>query len=94
MVRPPSVRISFAPGPAELSGLQAGSGLRRRKFCDPNFTSCTSFIAAVTSERFGFDTAPVAELIHWADIVDGAKYESPEVGSRDGRSSHEADADH
>ena len=50
-----------------------------RKFCDPNFTSCTSFIAAVTSERFGFDTAPVAELIHWADIVDGAKYESPEV---------------
>ena len=28
--------------------------------------------------RFGFDTAPVAELIHWANIVDGAKYESPE----------------
>ncbi len=49
-----------------------------RKFCDPNFTSCTSFIASITSERFGFDTAPVAELIHWADIVDGAKYESPE----------------
>ena len=48
-----------------------------RKFCDPNFTSCTSFIAAITSERFGFDTAPVAELIKWADIVDGAKYDSP-----------------
>jgi len=49
-----------------------------RKFVDPNYTSCTSFIAAVTSARFGFDTAPVAELIHWADIVDGAQYESPE----------------
>jgi hypothetical protein len=50
-----------------------------RKFCDPSFTSCTSFIAAITSRRYGFDTAPVAELIHWADIVDGAKYESPEA---------------
>ena len=49
-----------------------------RKFCDPNYTSCTSFIAAIASARFGFDTAPVAELIHWADIVDGAQYESPE----------------
>ena len=49
-----------------------------RKFCDPNFTSCTSFIASIASANFGFDTAPVAELIHWADIVDGAKYDSPE----------------
>ena len=29
-------------------------------------------------ERFGFDTAPLAELIHWANIVDGAKFESAE----------------
>jgi hypothetical protein len=49
-----------------------------RKFVDPNYTSCTSFIASIASTRFGFDTAPVAELIHWADIVDGAQYESPE----------------
>jgi hypothetical protein len=49
-----------------------------RKFFDPNYTSCTGFLAHIASTRFGFDTAPVAELIHWADIVDGAKYESPE----------------
>ena len=49
-----------------------------RKFFDPNYTSCTSFLAHIASTRFGFDTAPVAELIHWADIVDGAQYESPE----------------
>jgi hypothetical protein len=49
-----------------------------RKFFDPNYTSCTSFIAHIASTRFGFDTAPVAELIRWADIVDGAKYESAE----------------
>ena len=49
-----------------------------RKFFDPNYTSCTSFLAHIASTRFGFDTAPVAELIHWANIVDGAQYESPE----------------
>ena len=49
-----------------------------RKFFDPKYTSCTSFIAHISSTQFGFDTAPVADLIHWADIVDGALYESPE----------------
>jgi len=48
------------------------------KFFDPTYMSCTSFIAHIASTRFGFNTAPVADLIHWADIVDGAKYESPE----------------
>ena len=49
------------------------------KFYDPNYTSCTSFLAHIAATRFGFDTAPVAELIRWADIVDGAQYESPEA---------------
>jgi len=49
------------------------------KFFDPSYTSCTSFLAHIASTRFGFDTAPVAELIHWADIVDGAQYESPQA---------------
>ncbi len=49
-----------------------------RKFFDPDYTSCTSFLAHIASTRFGFDTAPVAELIYWANIVDGALYESPE----------------
>jgi hypothetical protein len=50
-----------------------------RKFFDPDYTSCTSFLAHIASTHFGFDTAPVAELIQWADIVDGAKYESAEA---------------
>ncbi|MDR3792256.1 MAG: phosphoesterase [Terracidiphilus sp.] len=53
--------------------------ISKRKFFDPNYTSCTSFLAHIASTRFGFDTKPVADLIYWADIVDGAKYESPEV---------------
>ena len=50
----------------------------RHKFFDPDYTSCTSFLAHIAATEFGFDTKPVAELIHWADIVDGAQYESPE----------------
>jgi hypothetical protein len=47
-----------------------------RKFFDPDYTSCTSFLAHIGSTRFGFDIAPVADLIYWANMVDGAKYES------------------
>jgi hypothetical protein len=47
-----------------------------RQFFDPAYTSCTSFIAHVAETKFGMDVGPFAELIHWADIVDGAKYES------------------
>jgi hypothetical protein len=47
-----------------------------RKFFDPNYTSCTSFLAHIGETLFNFNTKPVAELIHWANIVDGAKYES------------------
>ncbi len=46
-----------------------------RKFYDPDFKSCTSFIAMIAKERFGFDPNPVSELVHWTDIVDGAMYE-------------------
>lgn len=49
-----------------------------RKFYDPEFKSCTKFLAQVAKDKFGFDAAPVAELIHWADIIDGAQFESPE----------------
>ncbi len=49
------------------------------KFFDPTYTSCTSFLAHIASTRFGFDTKPVADLIHWANIVDGALYQSPEA---------------
>lgn len=46
------------------------------KFYDPDFKSCTKFIATITEQRFGFNPAPVAELVEWADIIDGALYPS------------------
>lgn len=45
-----------------------------KKFYDPDFRSCTKFLATVAQQRFGFDPEPVAELIEWADIIDGALY--------------------
>jgi hypothetical protein len=46
-----------------------------RKFYDPDFKSCTSFIATIAEQRFGFNPASVAELVHWTDVIDGAMYQ-------------------
>ena len=48
------------------------------KFYDPDFRSCTKFIATIAERRFGFNAAPIAELVEWADIIDGAMYPTPE----------------
>jgi hypothetical protein len=32
----------------------------------------------VAKEKFDFGTQPLAELIHWGDIIDGAQYPTPE----------------
>ncbi len=55
------------------------SNFRDRRFYDPAYTSCTSLIADTVTARFGFDRSSVATLVHWADIVDGALYESAEA---------------
>jgi hypothetical protein len=64
---------------ANFRACQEDPACASRKFFDPTYVSCTGFLAHIASTRFGFDTAPVAELIHWANIVDGALYESPEA---------------
>ncbi len=58
---------------------QQDAACAMRKFFDPAYISCTGFLAHIAATKFGFDTAPVADLIHWANIVDGALYQSPEA---------------
>jgi len=48
-----------------------------KKFLDPTRKSCTEFIADVAQDRFGFNAEPIASLVHWAHVIDGALYESP-----------------
>ena len=52
------------------------------KFYDPEYKSCTKLLANVAEERFGFDARPLAELIHWGDVIDGAQYPTPESAVR------------
>src|SRR3954471_3358145 len=44
------------------------------KMYDPSFRSCTKYIATVARERFGFEAPDLADLVAWADIIDGAQY--------------------
>lgn len=67
----PEDHLSYLAGLADPS-----TGFRDRRFFNAQYTSCTSLIADTAKERFGFDRASVADLVHWADIVDGALYES------------------
>jgi len=48
-----------------------------KKFLDSTSKSCTEFIAHVAQTKFGFNSEPLQDLIHWAHIIDGALYESP-----------------
>jgi hypothetical protein len=49
------------------------------KFYDPTARSCARFLARTLAEKFGFDTAPVAELIEWAEIIDGALFPTAQM---------------
>ena len=62
--------------PADAEQFRSKPG--RQMFYEPDYKSCTKLIATVASEKFGFDTKPLEELIHWGDIIDGAQYPTPE----------------
>ncbi len=44
------------------------------KFYDPDCKSCTKLIADVGKSKFNFDTTPVADMVNWADTIDGASF--------------------
>jgi hypothetical protein len=64
--------VSAFPNPGEEAHFRADTSGRR--FYDPSAKSCTRFLSAVVRERFGFDPEPMGELIHWAEIIDGALF--------------------
>ncbi|HYO80653.1 MAG TPA: phosphoesterase [Bryobacteraceae bacterium] len=45
-----------------------------RKLYDPSFRSCTRFLCTVARERFGYEDPQLSDLVHWAEIIDGALY--------------------
>lgn len=66
----PELRADFVAG---QQGERAG-----RQFFDPDYISCTGLIADIGREKFGLDTTGLEDLLKWATIIDGARFESPE----------------
>jgi len=64
----------LTPADAEQFRKQPGPHM----FYEPDYKSCTKLIATIAKENFGFDTKPLADLIHWGDIIDGAQYPTPQ----------------
>ena len=44
------------------------------KFHDPSYKSCTKFIAHITRTVFNCPMPDLEDLVHWADIIDGAQF--------------------
>jgi hypothetical protein len=53
-----------------------------RKFWDPTAPSCTGFIHRTLRDRFGWEVPALAELVHWAEIIDAARFPSAAVAVR------------
>jgi hypothetical protein len=47
-------------------------------FYKPEYKSCTMLIADTAREKFGFNSEPLKDLIHWGDIIDGAQFPTAE----------------
>ena len=50
-----------------------------KKFHDPTYPSCTMFIDEMLRKHFGFESSRLSELIRWADIIDGARFEDAQT---------------
>ena len=50
-----------------------------KKMFDPSFKSCTNYIRTKAEEKWGFTAPDLADLVHWANIIDGAQYSDPKT---------------
>lgn len=63
-----------------VAASEAGQDERaRRMFHDGAYSSCTKLIADIGAARFGLDSAPMAELVRWADMIDSAAFPSAQM---------------
>ncbi len=69
--------VSAFPSPADEKHFAEHPG--EHQFFDPKARSCTKFLAQTCATKFGWDWTAHKELVHWADLIDGAKFESPQA---------------
>jgi len=63
--------------PADAEDYQRHKGTKRFYF-DPDCRACTLFISRVAREVYSYEAADLSDLVHWAEIIDGALYASAE----------------
>jgi hypothetical protein len=66
--------------PAERAAFRADAS--GQKFWDPAAPSCAGLIHRTLRDRFGWNPPELAELVHWAEIVDSARFPSAAVAVR------------
>ncbi len=69
--------VSAFPTPQEEKHFFASASAQ--KFFDPQARSCSKYLAVTCAQKFGWDYSAHQYLVHWADIIDGAQFESPRV---------------
>jgi hypothetical protein len=69
----------FTPEMREHFEQQQQGAQSDRFFWDPNYISCTGFIADIGKAKFGWEPEGLEDLLKWADIIDGARFASPEA---------------
>ena len=69
VVRPSPERVLLSRGRRALS-----TDRTEKKLYDPSFRSCTRFIQHGLAGQMGYDAADLHDLVHWAEIIDGALY--------------------
>lgn len=67
----PELRADFEAGQHGERG--------RRQFFNPSYISCTGLIADIGKEKFGWEPEGLEDLLKWADIIDGARFESAQA---------------
>lgn len=66
-------------GIAEAERAHFDADTSGRKFFDPAYGSCCKLIADVARARFSWDSAPLADLVAWADLIDAARFPSAKM---------------
>ena len=66
--------------PADQSSFEARRSPQH--FWDPSAPSCTGYIARTLRERFGWEARGMEELVHWAEVIDAARFPSAAVAVR------------
>ena len=72
--------VSAFPTGGDLAGYQSSAlAMPRRFFHDGAYSSCTKLIADVARSTYGLDFSSFDQLVHWADIIDAARFSSAEM---------------